>query len=933
MILKILRNQRTQDLLPYFFQRICQHQSLRTPSPKLSPVTVQQVNIRLQSGTRSSVQTQQTGKQGPLVRRYQDGMTAKFSGRLEQLNLAVEEKRAVTKAHEQHVLEDFTQLYEVQKQMAAKRKKLEDSHCALAEATTKYLQVEDQQGETKSRYSLKSSWHTQVSSEVSGLQATLDKVLQQILFTQGVGEDLSSKVKTMTNVRRKQGSEKTQAEQQKLKQDLYIERLTTDVERLTQQIATYEAQARAQAEEKCAVKQALYESEVVIETLFLAHKQLLQQWNSSLKAISGQDEALSAMQEARRSVRHQVILLDREIEGHKKSLTSLQQENEAHTDQLHGLGMECDSRTKRVSQKQADQEALEASYSHCSRILQRHRADAGQEHQGGSRTQRRLMIQIFYTRKRIEAHQAELKHQRKWLEKESGLRLQLEDKIMTHMQQKLSHSKAAQDCQHLMSKTASLKNAKICRLEQLVNELMSATLESQQVEEQVSILALTQEALEEKLAKCNKSLTTSESQMSSMTQLIKQKCQTISTYNQRLAHIQAKTGHEDLSPLEVKAEETMAQVEATEANIMSKLHLWLKQQEVLVTQSQEMEHKNREISKLQTEYIAMQQSKIRFESQNELEEREEAELDKTLTMLNRDVLKLSSLVSEKKQLSLALEQDHALMETKYLQKIKDDEWESINMQMNLEKVEEEKERLLNALVESEQQLMLWEKKAQILEETFSIVDMGQDEIRQMKNEIHRMEVRIEQLKKQQESLGRESDAVVETWEHITQRKDAMARTSPKKNIKGEMKRFNEGLQHKIDKTCDHVAECVQACGELGRSQDSLRDGIEQEKQSLIQLSSTKDNMDSDLMDLQGTKEIVFAYLVTLQSRSKRLRAVHQGSYEASSSSERVQAALQSQTERLQRNSSILQRLCEEVPEHRDALSKVLQALAARTQML
>lgn len=42
-----------------------------------------------------------------------------------------------------------------------------------------------------------------------------------------------------------------------------MERLTKDTEKLTQQIAMYEAQARAQAEETQAAKEALYEVTIV----------------------------------------------------------------------------------------------------------------------------------------------------------------------------------------------------------------------------------------------------------------------------------------------------------------------------------------------------------------------------------------------------------------------------------------------------------------------------------------------------------------------------------------------------------------------------------------------------------------------------------------------------------------------------------------------
>lgn len=51
--------------------------------------------------------------------------------------------------------------------------------------------------------------------------------------------------------------------------------------------------------------------------------------------------------------------------------------------------------------------------------------------------------------------------QRRQLEKESAVRLELEDKIMTHMQQKLTHNKAAKYSQRLTSKIAALKKEKV----------------------------------------------------------------------------------------------------------------------------------------------------------------------------------------------------------------------------------------------------------------------------------------------------------------------------------------------------------------------------------------------------------------------------------------------------------------------------------------
>lgn len=68
-------------------------------------------------------------------------------------------------------------------------------------------------------------------------------------------------------------------------------------------------------------------------------------------------------------VEHQVILLDREIEGYKKSTTEEQEQNEMLTMQLNWSQMDCATSKKLMSQKQAQQEALQAHYSTCLRTL------------------------------------------------------------------------------------------------------------------------------------------------------------------------------------------------------------------------------------------------------------------------------------------------------------------------------------------------------------------------------------------------------------------------------------------------------------------------------------------------------------------------------------------------------------------------------------
>ncbi|XP_047435310.1 coiled-coil domain-containing protein 40 isoform X1 [Mugil cephalus] len=899
----------------------------------------------------------------PLVRRQQAALSIQLSQQLERINLGLKEKMATEKADACHIQEAGIEMFRVQEQLARMQNRLEDRHKTKSQAEAKHRQAQDQLEATKSQYASITSQDRGLKAKVSQLQAELDNVMLHLIFAQGVSEDFHSKVKIMNNARCKVEAEKTQAEDQKLKQDLYVERLTNEMEQLTQQKALYETQASAQEGETQAAKEALSEAEMEIESLLMVRKQLLQQWNSSLMSMRRRDEDFSAMKKAMRAVVHQVALLDREIESYKKSTTAEQEQNESLTVQLNWSQIDGATSKKLISQKQVQQEALQAHYSTCLRTLCA------------------IECTLSTHTKEASTHQAELKDQQRQVEKQSSLRLMLEDKIMTHINRKLNHSKAVKYSQRFTSKISSLKDEKICQLKQLENKIFAVRLESQQIDQHVDNLVHTQEALDEEIANCNKLLTDHQTKASSFIKLIYQKQTAIANCNTKISQILTSTGHEDLSPLQIKVEAIMAQIDELTADIKSDQQLWIRCQGTLVGLTREMEANGRELRKLQTEYTGMQQKKIRLESQFEEWHQEENQLEKNSKMLKRDLLKLNALLCKNRQLSHVLEQENAFMETDFLHRLKEAEQESVQIQMKHEKTREEKEWLLNSLLEAERQIMLWDKRTQIVKETCSAVDseVGRGDIQVMKAEIHCMEacgvqdeivlraphcqslhffsvcqlvptcdepyhdhggvvsthynaagVRLNQLMKKQERLLRESEATVARRETIVLHREAVVHNSQKQTTKGKLSHFIQGLQRKIQEKHKTVSESKQVIRELQKSQVSLSNRLVQQKQQVIELCGTSCILDSDFVSLKDTKDKNLAHLLTLQSRTKILQGVCEGSYQALSTSTSVGAALLSQMHRIHTTSTILHHMCEEFPQHQGALRRLALTLAAKS---
>ncbi|XP_068444609.1 coiled-coil domain-containing protein 40 isoform X2 [Clinocottus analis] len=851
----------------------------------------------------------------PLVRRQQAALNSQLIKQLERINLGLKEKQAMQKAAANDQQDIGVEMFRVQEQLAKLQTKLEDHHHSKAQAEATHQQVQDQLAAMKSQYSRIRGQHGKAKANVSQLQAEMDNLMLHLTFTQGVSEDLRSNVKVMKNAKYKAGVEKNQAENQKLKQDFYVECLTKDLERLTQQTAMYEAQTSAQTEETQAARDAHSEAEMEMESLMMTRKQLLQQWSSSLIGMKRRDEAFGAMQEAMRTVEHQVILLNSEIEGFKRSITEEQERNETLTMQLNWSQMEVATSKKLISQKQAQQEALQAHYSSCLRSLKE--------------TERTLAS----LSKDISNHHVEVNDQRKQLEKGSALRLETEEKIMTHIQQELTHNKAAKYSKRLTSRIATLKKQKLSRLWQLENDEVTLELESIEVSQHLDSMTHDQEAIDEEIAKYNKLMTSHQTKISSFGTLISQKHATIANYNGKIYEITARTGREDLSPMQIQMETLMTQIQELAANIKSDQQLWMKRQGTLVELTQEIETNSRDMLKLQIKYTGMQQKKLCLESQIEVEHREEMELDKNVKILRGDLLKLNTLLSKNGELSQALEQNHLMIETEFLHRLKEAERQAIEMHMKHENTQEEKERILNSLVEAERQIMLWEKKTQLIKETRSALssEVGHRDVQLMKTEIHRMEVRLNQLMKQQERLLRESEATVDRRETIVLRRETIVHSSNRRTTKGELHRITQGLQRKIQDTHKHVAECEQVIMELKKSQDSLSNMLAQQKQHLIELCGTSYVLDPDFGNLHDTKDRNLAHLVALQSRSKKLKSVCEGSYKALSTSESIGGAVQSQMERVHAAGTILHRVCEEFPQHQRALHRLSLVLEAHTE--
>lgn len=83
-----------------------------------------------------------------------------------------------------------------------------------------------------------------------------------------------------------------------MKQDLLVDRLIEQVDRLKEEIGLYEAQIMAQSEERKSVVDNLRDAQSEIQGIKQEEKKLIGQWNSTLIGLQRRNEAYCTMTNA-----------------------------------------------------------------------------------------------------------------------------------------------------------------------------------------------------------------------------------------------------------------------------------------------------------------------------------------------------------------------------------------------------------------------------------------------------------------------------------------------------------------------------------------------------------------------------------------------------------------------------------------------------------
>ncbi|KAM9208036.1 coiled-coil domain-containing protein 40-like [Leptosomus discolor] len=455
-----------------------------------------------------------------------------------------------------------------------------------------------------------------------------------------------------------------------------------------------------------------YSACIEVQAINMEKKRLMNHWNSSLAGMKQRDEAYIATQALLSKYRHDLKSLETDIHGCRKSIRKEEEKNELLVAILSRSQNDANMTKKLIAQCLSRQEALKVESGTYARVL----------HETEQALNRTRMDQAACLNQLLSIS--------KDIEKGTDAKVQMENEIMAKLQDQMAHQqvdtrvvshqhlRCTAGCSQRVVAAGGAGAAEVIRLHSRCAQQAPAFLAA----------AVVVRCRESEIARC--SLLTENRQA------------VLSQYNKRLEKILARQGGQELGPLEMEINKLSKQIEEYHSEVMTLQKHWLSQQQELVKLTHQREEQVASLDMLKKRITVMQQKKVRRENEIQQETKEQKDIERHMRNMSNDLIKLNVLIHKNSSSFEELQYGNTITENEFVRSLKAAEKESVEMQEKHSQLTEEKERVLNSLVEAEHQILLWEKKIQLTREMHAAVESesGHGEIHAMRTEIHRMQV-------------------------------------------------------------------------------------------------------------------------------------------------------------------------------------------------
>ncbi|CAE7286784.1 Ccdc40, partial [Symbiodinium necroappetens] len=284
-------------------------------------------------------------------------------------------------------------------------------------------------------------------------------------------------------------------------------------------------------------------------------------------------------------------------------------------------------------------------------------------------------------------------------------------------------------------------------------------------------------------------------------------------YDEKRTKLEAELGNDEdvAGPQEAKLKHMRKAINELTKECSEMQKDWIQKQTQLLSISSETDKLKATLNENKNKKMVLEQfsrKKLRIEGQLSSHEKEIKELDNNMKHLRFDMDRMNSALVKNEARSGEISNTNQMMETEFVQKLKEIENRCLDMERDVEKLKLEKDQMNQDILESERQVLLWERKITLEREMQAALDpnVGQSDASAMKKEIHRMELRLEQLKRRQEQTIVEMERAIHKRDAIALKLEPKAQKTKKAASAANVKRQLQSLRNNL-KLCDLVHSC------------------------------------------------------------------------------------------------------------------------------
>lgn len=636
-------------------------------------------------------------------------------------------------------------LYNLQQQLAKLQVSLENYHNEYNGMVDAKIQEDELvtsiTGSNKEQEARLAEHEKQRKKYASELEA-LNDTLRQI---ESYNEEVKSEIAMTRRATYKAEQSMQNLEKHKEMQDLYVDRLTKQVNSLQQQIALHAGQIEAQRGETFEANGVFQDTIKELELIAHEKKQLMTQWKAALAGLSRRDEALAQASQTLAAAEAAVHDYDVELETMRRNIQVEQSQHEALVNVKDRLENELQWVEENLTKIRTEREQLQERFGLLTKSLaqtdgEAKKLDAISKTLGADAESLLQNLQVVNReRQRLEEESMAAKSTQSNISKAVENLLRKQAKLMKQMH---DYENEAIDVSNETART---------KLDSL-----NAGMLNDQIKEQLGVLA---KEFNEKEALIDKY----QVEIRQRHDDIEKKMYRVDRLNKKYNKmVETSGGEENLGPLENTVKNLEKEIESVGAECKELEREWLKKQTEMVgitAESEEISECNHE---LQARVTILTQQQIRLTKDLRMLKGEVKAANHSNVDLQKDIAKLNVLISQNQDQEGALQNSNYVLEMECVEELKQMEKESLNLQAAVNETKTAKAALLDEIMDTERQALLWEKKIQLDKETKAALDpsVGQAETQNMEREIHRMKLRLEALTREQERLSIEMERAI-----------------------------------------------------------------------------------------------------------------------------------------------------------------------------